>query len=896
MGDAQFMPGTHSQFVKKFVDVAGEVQGKLSHDPGASKRQKVLSKATQETIQKGKSMTAPLARFALGGDDNMYLQMGLSVLHTASPGQALAPAALYNLDAVHAIRDGIQRNVLTELKRRKKEAPEKLEFVRQRLLRIFGDMDFDKLLPYNLRFRTDLQAKYSADKNEDFKDMLYDMLKAVDSVLAKDILAEFMLQSDIDAARDMDAALDDGLDTESTAPSLHASQIVKYTVSRGICGHRGPMEPSIGAPTDSLLSYDAPKNIASEVQLAKGMRLPEGATVELPEPSRVGVDEAMAALGGNYAVDDVSHPSDRSKAVKDARQVRWEPVGEYAEALARAAALEHAAARCGQVLADPNMNLSQEAITALENARLCIKLTQMDSLHELSCAAEDGTSLHIPPDTPLVTRPVATIRGKIHFAHDAGHHVAPTAATVLADTRWTEKHIREDAEFRRLNPTGGIYKAPAPHELGYLPVATGAPAQRSDFPVDPTDASYPHGAILKAVRSMIEYGLYYADIPNPDSIAATLNGSSASQSKDAIGTATTRRSGIWNEMLRDIAISTDRLWTFVRTLSGLIGEDADSLLITADEASAAAARDLQAQRRATADRVAAFQGKIVESLIGSMMKESGLRLDTSPEKAEDSLVVINGDTAKQINDLASGESGRPFFEANVALRSLTERGAGGKHKLGDVVAQLNGVVRQLHNDLDTELLSPQTAGASLAELSLPRNSYFVRLREDTTAAIRSSYDKFSVECAVKGIGRICLWELIEGADHTLCTRFAEFVGHVLIQNRTSTGVSALYVSRQQLTVNASQAHCSLQRLINHAAHYRSNYPYPAFETTGTNTLNDLRDDYFQSHRSQSETWVGTSARVAIAYAQDRHFKFVERNLRPADPMQPHLRKWVYGYN
>ena len=167
-----------------------------------------------------------------------------------------------------------------------------------------------------------------------------------------------------------------------------------------------------------------------------------------------------------------------------------------------------------------------------------------------------------------------------------------------------------------------------------------------------------------------------------------------------------RRSGIWDEMLRDIAVSTDRLWTFVRTLSGLIGEDADSLLVTADEASASAARDLQAQRKATAERVAAFQTKIIESLIASMTKESGLRLDTNAQDAQDALVVINADTAKQINDLASGESGRPFFQANVALRALADNSTGGKHRLGDVVAQLNEVVRELHVALDAELLAP----------------------------------------------------------------------------------------------------------------------------------------------------------------------------------------------
>jgi hypothetical protein len=897
MNDPQELPSDHTSFVKTFVDVAGESKGDHSHDPGAAKRQRILTDSTKT----GGDMTAPLARYALGGDDNMYLQLGLSVLHTADPNRTLAPAALYNLDVVHAIQQGIQRNILADIKRRDAESEDRLEAVRSNLMVVFGVMGLEDFVEEDDRMSTLLENEYDPQKRSEFKELLQRLYAALDSEMAKQIRIE--IWNDDEPGQQVPSALAFALLSAAaadTAPRNTStnSPVVNYAIARGLCGHRGPMEKRTDSPTDRLLPYDAPPDIALQVARYAGFRLPKTAQVpEIPKSCRDrGTDEAMAAMAGNYAVDDAYDVNKKPCTVKDARQVRWIPKGKHATALAKAAALEHAVARCTQLLSETDSHLSKDAKLSLVRARLSLKISQLDPLHELACASEDGETLHFQPDKPLVTRPVATIRGKLHYPHDAGHHDAPQTSTVLIDQRWTQEHARADAEFRKENTSDiSLYKSPAPAELGYIPFATGVSAALEKPQLKPTDEEYFHNTIFESIKKLLEYGLYYADIPDEKTIETTLRGSSAKQSKHAIGTATTRRSGIWNEMLRDIAISTDRLWTFVRTLSGLIGEDADSLLVTADEASAAAARDLQAQRKATADRVAAFQGKIVESLIGSMMKESGLRLDTSPEKAEDSLVVINGDTAKQINDLASGESGRPFFEANVALRSLTERGAGGKHKLGDVVAQLNGVVRQLHNDLDAELLSPQTAGASLAELSLPRNSYFVRLREDTTAAIRSSYDKFSVECAVKGIGRICLWELIEGADHTLCTRFAEFVGHVLIQNRTSTGVSALYASRQQLTVNASQAHCSLQRLINHSAHYRSNYPYPVFETTGTDTLNDLRDEYFQSHRPQPETWVGTSARVAIAYAQDRHFKFVERNFRPADPVPSHLREWVYGH-
>lgn len=898
------LPTTHGAFLKAFVNVASENNGINSHDGGeefgVGKRQKLLTEPPNAP------MTAPVARYWLGGDDNLYLQLGLSVLHTASPERALAPAALYNIDVVHAIRDGIQRNVIAELERRKKESDVKLDQVRQRLVTILESLGDDDELDDS---GSVLEGTYNSTKREAFKELLYRLHGAMNSRLAKKLKIQICDDEDDDEDASNSASIglaqlllsagmawkeplqrpDAGIipsAEESSAP------VVRYALARGLCGHRGPMEESTACPTDRLLPYVAPKDLGAMLARSKGMRVPDDAwKPRAPEhDATAAFDEAFAAFGGNYAIDDANQNGRSHAVVRDARQVRWEPTGRHAVALARAAALEHAVARCTQLLTDADSTLSNEARRAIVDARLCLKLQQLDSLHTLACAAEDGEVLHAPPTVPLVTRPTATLRGKLHFAHDAGHHPAPDTATVLADRRWTAEHARADAAFRKARPASSIavFQAPAPHELGYLPVPTGTTAARADPPLDPMDETYFEDTIFNSIKKLVEYGLYYADIPDPEPIKATLNG--ASSAADALGTAETRRSGVWNEMLRDIAVSTDRLWTFVRTLSGLIGEDADSLLVTADEASAAAARDLQAQRKATAERVAAFQTKIVESLIASMTKESGLRLDTNAQDAQDALVVINADTAKQINDLASGESGRPFFEANVALRALTEKGTGGKHKLGEVVAQLNAVARELHTALDAELLSPQSAGASLAELSLPRNSYFVKLREDTTAAIRSAFDKFSVECAMKSIRPIRLWELVEGADHTLCTRFAEFVGHVLIQNRTSTGVSAMYASRQQLVLNATQAANSFQRLLNHAGHYRSNYPTPNFDGDSYEAFVTLRKAYFSSHTETPETWASAVVAASVQYPQHR----VERVARPGDPVPAWLRPWVSG--
>ena len=137
------------------------------------------------------------------------------------------------------------------------------------------------------------------------------------------------------------------------------------------------------------------------------------------------IAEAIDAFNGDFAIDDALNASAARNPVRDARQVRWEPKGEHAEALAYAAAYEHAIARCSQLLKDPASTLSDAARAEIVSACMCLKLKQIDSLHELACAAEDGEVLHHMPLDVAVTRPPATIRGTLHLAHDAGHHPAP---------------------------------------------------------------------------------------------------------------------------------------------------------------------------------------------------------------------------------------------------------------------------------------------------------------------------------------------------------------------------------------------------------------------------------------------------------------------------------------
>lgn len=637
-----------------------------------------------------------------------------------------------------------------------------------------------------------------------------------------------------------------------TIQATPTTPLVGYALARGLCGHRGPHEAPSDAPTDALLTYAVPSGIVHALARTKHLHVPDSFAPPPPPPDAPDPfvqGEVDAALAGDFAID-AAQPD--TSAVRPARAVRWQPRGPHAEALATAAALEHAAARCTQ-LADAG-DLSERAQARLRDMATTFKLHQLDSLYEISCAIESGEELPLQPETPMVTRPVAQLRGTLHYAHDAGHHPAPPTAVVDEGARWTASDQRAQSTFRSTTE-GNVYLAPSTERLGYQPMPTGAPSTTpAKPPLKSLGSEGFSGSIMDAMNNLVLWGLYYYNRPSANDIKHM----ERVQEQLAIGESdeaspVERRGGVWNEFLRDMSITSDRVWVFVRTVSGLIGEDASSLVSTADDASITAAREQKQREREISDRVATFQAKIVDSLVAGMVRESKLQLDVhqTPDageadagKAASKLVVINANTAKQIHDLASGESGRPFFEANVALRNLTDRSTQNKQPLGDIVQAITEVASKLKKAMEADAAQVSPPGTTLAELSLPRNSYFVKLREDTAAAIRSAFDKLTHELSHSGVRQLRLYELVEGCDHLLSSRFAEFVGHVLIQNRSSTGVSALYASRSQLTVNASQAYVSLRRLVSHAAHYASHVPMPNFDADDAPTLQAQRDAYF----------------------------------------------------
>ncbi len=599
------------------------------------------------------------------------------------------------------------------------------------------------------------------------------------------------------------------------------------------------------------------------------------------------VGEALALLQDDFAITGVAPASEldtKRCGVEVPHEVRWLPQGPRAGTMCRVAVLEHAAARCTQVA--NRADVAPEVACALRDAAVSLKLQQLAPLYALNEAAEFADAPHpLGTGTKLVTRPCAVVRGTLSFPTDAGVALAPKEKEGAAkrdddlSNAMNELAVPTATLRNRLRHSGepaNVYVAPSPDALGFHPAptkATGAApnpdygataasegrvareanaarayASRASEAVTQSDYGpamwqrVVNRAIVAvaAIQPTSEFSGTYgqtaaetaqgvqrnAPCVSPDVVSAFLDANKPDAGGAGAVTALTRRHGLWTEMLRHVAISQDRLWIFVRLMSGGIGGDVQEVITMANEATLKAAKAIQDQRVEIAKRVSDMQSKIVETVVASMLKKSEMTMSLE----DDSVAVIDAEAKKQLHELASGTSGRPFFEANVALKNLTEKNEN-PPRLQDVLNSLASVGAHLQTTLEQSLAEPGATSASLVELSHPSNSYFVSMRPDAVAAIRSAHERLNTELGVVGgHRRIALWELVEGGCQVLTARFAELCGFLLVQTRVSTGVSAMYVSHHNIYTNASQARVALAKLVAAASAYGARVSPPAFDS------------------------------------------------------------------
>lgn len=243
--------------------------------------------------------------------------------------------------------------------------------------------------------------------------------------------------------------------------------------------------------------------------------------------------------------------------------------------------------------------------------------------------------------------------------------------------------------------------------------------------------------------------------------------------------------------------------------------------------------------------------------MSSTLKESKLQIDMRPNKErglDNELVVLSSEVKDNVRKIASGEAGHGFFEAAVELNDLMGASSTPMN-IGTVVRQLSQVSDAFYQHIARSDVGNSTT-ASYSRLSEPRNSFMIHLKPDTAAAIQRAFDHVTAELdACPGWHRrLHLWELVEGKDWTLCTRFAELVGLMLQNTRMRSGSFAAYVGNSQLIANGHNIRMQLCRLLTQACHYLGRTAKPRF-------LSDQgRNAYFGGYkRPHSQTEVQRDA-------------------------------------
>ena len=313
-----------------------------------------------------------------------------------------------------------------------------------------------------------------------------------------------------------------------------------------------------------------------------------------------------------------------------------------------------------------------------------------------------------------------------------------------------------------------------------------------------------------------------------------------------------RRGAIWEDALREMSISQDRLYNFLRTMSGTLHEDINAVVEVEDHAMEASNRAVRERRQEILKQSAQFQSRLVERVMAGVLKDSKLQFDITADPnaagtaAAKELVVINRDTVERVKELAQGQSGMPFFQQNVelaqALGSNTQ-----PMTVARLVSTLQGLATTMRQRLLANLDDSTLDGArsTLEYLSKPRNSYLVRLKPEAFAAIKSAYSVFTQEWRTRAytLRRPSAWELIEGVDMHLTNAFAELCAHKLAHSRMFGSSHAAYIGVAPAKANATQLRIALSKVVARAMEYVQLVPPPNYSMGAASYTAQMPNDY-----------------------------------------------------
>ena len=296
-----------------------------------------------------------------------------------------------------------------------------------------------------------------------------------------------------------------------------------------------------------------------------------------------------------------------------------------------------------------------------------------------------------------------------------------------------------------------------------------------------------------------------------------------------------RRAGLWQEALREVAVSPDLMLRFVRMLAGGLAEEVGGLLKGEDSDVLDVQRQLRERRKEVARRSVAFQSKLIEQVLGTVFKSSSLSLDLAEHQlvgdgSKNGLLVRSSEAKKALKEASTG-SGRPFFEASVELQHMIEGGTG-ELRMSDLMEELLKVGNQFHAKVEEDLNAGSgSAQLSRESLSLPRNAYMVRMNDTVTTAIWDSFSEVARRLRDghwHEMRRPYLYELIEGPWPEICSLFADLVRSQLQFTRATDTAATAYISMQMKSSIAYKLEIAYRKLIKQLCVYLAAVGPPNF--------------------------------------------------------------------
>lgn len=652
-----------------------------------------------------------------------------------------------------------------------------------------------------------------------------------------------------------------------------SAKMVAFCLARGLCASLAPHHLA-GAAENALLPYATPSKTAPVV----------GEVAECTQGlNRQAQTEFNRSL---FETSAIAHKGDfcnlkNAAYTQNQRFAKWLPIhaarldrddpegarkvpGELA--VSEASVLEHLASHYRTLPPGPN-ELLESACAAF------VKLKQLKSMAVVF--GEVASRKPLAPATRTVdtttgtdtvqycTRPVQLCNDSLVYAFDAGLSafvvsnsgagVAPNAVVDLKPKE-VEGRVYSGVLARRLRAKGDriewsvalqvpfddpppqtpplLFIADPPEKAQFENGAFTEPATRSVS----TEMLPPDSADLKQIEAALCRALDACEAiehlnEEKRAIEAHRKSLKADASRNPLeDSARDRRHAVWNDSMREMAISGDRLYAFVRQLAGTINESVDAVCFVDDSMLV----QQQNKRREVSERLAADAAKqhmqLVSQVFRSVISGSGLRLGIEDGGKGGDFTVVASELRKQVADLASGQGGEGFFSKSVRLENLLAHGTGEMtltslfERIKDVGVALQNAALSSSNDPGRGYDAP-----SLEFLSAPRNSLILRYKPEAHAAIRQAFEVFQREMRAHTSGmlyhrRITAFELIEGRSDELSMAFAAFCAHVLAGQRMFSASQAAYLGAFASKANLAAMKFALQKLVSAACRYLASTP------------------------------------------------------------------------